>query len=249
MSAPGEPGTAPRPGTEHALPQETSRELAADYGRALLIGAFGTIPVVGPVVSSVVAQFVPEAKFQRVERFCKELGGAVVAVEERLDTEFVKRTEFSLLFEDVLDRTTRARNDGKLAAFAAFAARSMTRERPAERERERYLDLLDELRPRHLRVLAAIASGSAEATGQRGALTVGAVAAQAVAGALAGVDADPYLDVAELVRRELLYPLFGGDTSVLLHVADDVRALLTPAGSSFVEFITVEALARAGEAV
>ena len=79
-----------------------------------------------------------------------------------------------------------------------------------------------------------------------GPYVLGAIAARAVAYALSGVDADPYLDVNDLTQLGLLHAM-EQDTSVLMHVATDVRALLTPLGANFVAFVTAQALARSGE--
>ncbi len=232
---------APRPAQESSLTR--SHDLVLETARATVLGVIGTLPVVGPTLSSVVSVYVPEIRWQRLTRLVGALDEAVRAVEDRLDGEFVSRREFAQLFEDVLDRSIRAKNDRKTAAFAAFAARSMTVDRADEIETERYLALLDDLTAVQLGALAAISTGVTGPLPTDTLYVVGARAYQVLASVIVPTGSDHYLDVAELTIRGLLQPM--DDTSVLMHIASgNVRALLTPLGEGFVSYVTAQALAQ-----
>ncbi len=228
-----------------ALPAASASEQELEAGLAVLVGTLGAVPVVGPLLGSLATTYLPDVKFNRLTRFATGLAEEVAQLADRVDTEFVHRAEFAPLFEDIMDRTQRARNDQKLAAFAAFTARCMTRERPGDRERERYLNLLDLLTPAQMRVLGAIATGGSVRISPQ-TIVLGAAAAEALGALLADVDCDPYLDVEDLTRLGLVQS-WRDDTSVLMHVAQGhFEGLLTPLGTAFVRFVSAEALARSG---
>ena len=204
--------------------------------RATSVGLISTIPIVGPVLGELVGAFIPDVRFRRVERLAEELKEKVTQVSDRLDGEYVRREEFTVLFEDAFVRATQARNDQKTAAFAAFMAHSMTTDRPSLADRERYLDILDELRPVHLQILAVLAAGSGPEPASPP-FTVSQAASTALSAVLARVDGADWQDLADLERRGLTRPM--AESSLL--IATNVRNTLLPLGLAFVEFIAAEA--------
>ncbi len=213
---------------------ETRAEKLSSAGIGAALGALGEVPVVGGILAGIVGSFVPDVKVERVIRFAEDLAARVEAVEDKIDHEFVLREEFAAAVEDTLDRITRRRNDQKLQFFAAAIAATMTVDRPAERERERLVDLLDELRPSHLSVLAGIARGTPPPDA-RPPFTVGVAANDAVAAATASADTDDVQgDIRQLEVRGLIVPM--GSGTVMLHAAYDVRRLVTPLGWKLIQF-------------
>jgi hypothetical protein len=217
--------------TEEEAPVRTSLVVA----RATALGLLSTIPIVGPVLGELVGAFIPDLRFQRVERIAEELKQKITAVADRLDADYVRRDEFAVLFEDALERATQARNDQKTAAFAAFMAHSMTTDRPSLADRQRYLDILDQLRPVHLRILAVLAAGSGPEPASPP-FTVSQAAATALSGVLAKVEGADWQDLTDLERRGLTRPM--GESSLL--IATNVRNTLLPLGLAFVEFVAGE---------
>jgi hypothetical protein len=218
--------------TEEEAPVRTSLVVA----RATAVGLISTIPIVGPVLGELVAAFIPDVRFRRVERLAQELKEKVTQVSDRLDGEYVRREEFAVLFEDALERATQARNDQKTAAFAAFMAHSMTFDRPSLADRQRYLDILDQLRPVHLQILAVLADGSGPEPASPP-FTVGQAAATALSAVLAKVEGADWQDLADLERRGLTRAM--GESSLL--IATNVRNTLLPLGSAFLAFVAAEA--------
>jgi hypothetical protein len=218
--------------TEKEAPVRTSLVVM----RATAVGVISTIPIVGPVLGELVGAFIPDVRFRRVERLAEELKEKVTEVSDRLDGEYVRREEFAVLFEDALERASQARNDQKTAAFAAFMAHSMTLDRPSLADRQRYLDILDQLRPVHLQILAVLAAGSGPEPASPP-FTVGQAAATALSAVLAKVEGADWQDLADLERRGLTRPM--AESS--LFIATNVRNTLLPLGLAFVEFIAAEA--------
>jgi hypothetical protein len=187
-------------------------------------------------LGELVGAFIPDVRFRRVERLVEELKEKVTEVSDRLDGEYVRHEEFAVLFEDALERATQARNDQKTAAFAAFMAHSMTLDRPSLADRQRYLDILDQLRPVHLQILAVLAAGSGPEPASPP-FTVGQAAATALSAVLAKVEGADWQDLADLERRGLTRPM--AESSMF--IATDVRNTLLPLGLAFAEFVAAEA--------
>lgn len=213
------------------------RAKAAGYGAA--VGLLAAAPIVGPVLAGIVGSFIPNAKLDRATLFVNDLGEQLRHLQGDIDEEFVRQEDFAATVEDILDRVTRRKNDAKLKYFAAALAKSATRARPASGDRDRFIDLLDELRPTHLSVIAGIARGTPSPIA-RYPFTVGTAVYDAIAAATAGSGSeDVAQDMHDLEVRGLLRSIGDGITS--LHVARDVRALLTPLGDRFVEFASLTA--------
>ena len=218
--------------TNEEAPARTSLVVA----RATAVGLISAIPIVGPVLGELVGAFIPDVRFRRVERLAEELKEKVTEVSDRLDGEYVRREEFAVLFEDALERATQARNDQKTAAFAAFIAHSMTLDRPPLVDRHRYLDILDQLRPVHLQILAVLAAGSGPEPASPP-YTVGQAATTAISAVLAKAEGADWQDLADLERRGLTRPI----AESLPLIATNVRNTLQPLGLAFVEFVAMEA--------
>ena len=233
----------PEDETASSLPAIAEGDTGADVARAMVVGTIGMIPVVGSLLSELVSTFYPEAKLKRLLGFAEELQASVNHVQDRLDTEFVGRHEFARLFEDVLDRAAQARNDAKLAAFASATAQSMTVDRPGQRERERFLDLLDQLRPGHLRLLAAIARGNEE-RGDDLSVLVREHEELVITAASVRYMPDEFESLQDVQRLGLARDLANGD--VYGAAVEDIRSLPTGRGRQFVDFLTISALDRAG---
>jgi hypothetical protein len=79
-------------------------------------------------------------------------------VSERIDDEFVRSEESATLTEEVLEKADRRRDLEKREHYAAALGNAATPSRPAEDERWRMLDALEQLRPGHLRLLSVVAT-------------------------------------------------------------------------------------------
>jgi hypothetical protein len=111
----------------------------------------------------------------------------------------------------VLDRVTRRKNDAKLRYFAAALAASATRTRPTSGDRDRFIDLLDELRPSHLSVLAGIARGTPPPNARYHPFTVATAAFDAITASTASSGSEDVMaDMHDLEMRGLLHSMGNG---------------------------------------
>ena len=223
-----DPSPEPKPNTALVITPDgkVDRAKAAAYGAA--VGTLGAFPLVGGVLAGIAGSFIPNAKLDRATRFVNDLAKRLRMLEGDIDEEFVHQDEFAATVEDVLDRVTRRKNDAKLRYFAAALAASATRTRPTSGDRDRFIDLL-----------AGIARGTPPPDA-RYPFTVGTAASDAIAAATAGSESeDVAQDMHDLEVRGLLHSIGDGATS--LHVAHDVRSLVTPLGLRFIEFASLAA--------
>lgn len=229
-------------GAAMQLSAETTVDAALDVSKALALAALSSVPVVGPVFRELLGAVWVDNRAERLQRFANELGRNVVVLQDRLDQDFVKRDEFEALAEETLERVALRRNEQKLANFAAAVAHSATTQRPDQRARERFLDWVDQLRPIHLQLLARLAAGESDWVRPADVSSPGQVANSKLNHVLNGLPVNP-LDLTDLQQRGLMRSL--DDTTTLLNVANDVRAILTPVAREFLAFISAEAGAAA----
>lgn len=226
------------------LPPATTSEKAREVGKALAVGTLGAVPVVGPVLGALLDVAWPDVKAERFERFASELARAITGVGDRLDRDFVKHADFLALAEEVLDEVGRRRNDEKLANYAAALANSALTARPEPAVRERMLDTLNAMRPRHLRILGVLSSHQSDWARPGDVITVGQVVQSRLAHALRDTDVTPQ-DWADLGRFGLVRTM--DDTATMLAAANDLRAFVTPYGREFLSFVKTSVTAKAGD--
>ena len=186
----------------------------------------------------------PDVKAERFERFASELARAITGVGDRLDRDFVRQADFLALAEEVLDEVGRRRNDEKLANYAAALANSAAAPRPEPAVRERMLDTLNALRPRHLRILGVLSSPQSDWVRPGDVITVGQVVQSRLSHALRDTETAPQ-DWADLERLGLVRTM--DDTATMLAAADDLRTLVSPYGREFLDFVQTSVTAKAGD--
>lgn len=218
--------------------EDTMVDAALEIGRAGVLGALGSIPLLGPVFSEIAATAWGSNRMDRAIRFAEHLGRDVEALQDRMDAEFVRHADFEALAEDVLDRVVQRKNATKGRDFAAAIARGATFDRPEQRARDRYVDWLDQLRPHQLELLRRLAEPDPLWTRPVDALSVGQVVQSRIANLVAEIGTDQY-DWNELERRGLVRSTANDVT--LLSAASDHRALVTEAGKAFLNFVETPA--------
>jgi hypothetical protein len=137
---------------------ELDDTVGADHALVAGIAALNAVPVIGGVVATFISEYVPRRKQARLVGFVQDLGRQFDAEGERIDAEFVRSSEFDRMVEDVLDRVQQVKNEDKLGYWAALLAGVATRDRPAQKDRERMIETLDGVRPSNLRLLHVIAT-------------------------------------------------------------------------------------------
>lgn len=136
-------------------------EAATTTVRDVVLSAFAVatagIPIVGGVLSRLVDE-IPRDRHRRQMALLDAIVGELTSNADRLDVEFLGSDEFATMVEEVLERGGRRRELDKREYYARLLAGAATPERPGEAIRFRYIDTLDRLRPRHLRLLHAVST-------------------------------------------------------------------------------------------
>jgi hypothetical protein len=204
-----------------------------DVGRALVIGAIGSVPVIGPFIGALLDVYIPEQRARRTAEFLDALAADVNDLDFEVDHEFVRQDEFQGVLEETLERVASRRAEGMRSYYAAAVANSMLPTRPDEHARFRMLDLLAQLRPNHMALLARIAEGGKPIVAGPDVLTVGQAAVAAITNLGAEGTDDVMADLAHLERLGLTRPIPGA----AIIIASNVRNLLTAQGMAFVDFV------------
>lgn len=123
---------------------------------ALTVGA-QLIPIWGGFLGALFAT-IRRRRVQTQNDFLVELAQQLDAVKGQLD-EFVRGDEFAAFAEEVFEKGQRHREVEKRRYYAASLANTARPGRPEAELRWRMLDVLEQLRPNHLRLLAAVAGG------------------------------------------------------------------------------------------
>lgn len=127
---------------------------AVDHALTVALAGLQVVPVVGGVIATFIDEYVPRQKRRRLVSFVQELSARLQAEADRVDREFARTEDLSDLFEDVLDGVQQRRNEEKHRYYASALANSLIPERPDAVDREKMLEVLNELRSSHLRMIA-----------------------------------------------------------------------------------------------
>jgi hypothetical protein len=139
-------------------PEDLHETPASDHAIAISLALLNAIPAAGGTIATLISEYVPRQKQQRLVRFVEDLGERIKAQQERIDQEFVRSDEFQTLFEDTLDRIQLRRNEEKFEYWARLVAGVAGKDRPPRADRERLVDTLDRLRLSHLHLLHIVAT-------------------------------------------------------------------------------------------
>jgi hypothetical protein len=128
----------------------------ADTAIALGSAAIQIMPAIGGALATLISEFIPRRRQQRMEEFVQELHKAVKVLETSINESSLLSDRTADVVEGVLERVIRTEADGKRQYYAAAVANAIAApDRPGE-ELARMMDALDELRPSHLRLLAKL---------------------------------------------------------------------------------------------
>jgi hypothetical protein len=127
-----------------------------DTTLAVGTAAVSLVPGLGSAIGTLISEFIPRRRQERMLEFVRELDKALGAVEQRVENA-VLTDNVADLVEEVLERVVRASADGKRAYYAAAVANTLTAPDLDADLRERMMDALDAVRPSNLRLLAVIA--------------------------------------------------------------------------------------------
>lgn len=130
-------------------------------------GISALVPYAGAIVGALIRQVAPRDDKIYLEAFAREAAERIVDLEaDKVDRSYFETPEWASDFNRVIDALGEERNRSKRDHYLAALANTASTARPAEVERHRFLDLLEALRPSHLRLIAVLAT--AEEAGPAG---------------------------------------------------------------------------------
>lgn len=125
------------------------------------------VPFAGGLLAGLIRQATPRDDKIYLTTFAQEAADRIADLEaDKVDRSYFETPEWEGDVRQVMDALRDERNRSKREHYLAALARMASTGRPDEVERHRFLDLLQSLRPSHLRLLAVIAT--AEEAGPAG---------------------------------------------------------------------------------
>lgn len=137
--------------------QNLGKQTGGDHVANIVKAALNAVPVVGGPIASLIDDYIPESRQKRVEKFSQDLADELSRVQESLDEGYVKTEEFAYLFTRVYQNVVRDYQQEKLDAYRNILVNSLRVDLAASVQ-ERFLTLVEQLSPLHLRVLSAFIS-------------------------------------------------------------------------------------------
>jgi|GEM_PF-4822064 len=117
------------------------------------------VPFAGGLVAGLLRQAAPRDDKIYLEAFARDAADRIVDIEaDKIDRSYFETPEWQGDVTRVMDALREERNRSKRQHYLAALVNTATSDRPDEVERHRFLDLLQSLRPSHLRLLAVIAT-------------------------------------------------------------------------------------------
>ncbi len=117
--------------------------------------AAATAPYCGGI-ASLMTDYIPSAKFKRLEAFTKQLTEDIKHLENKLDTKYIKTDEFAFVFERCFRGAAENYQKEKLDAFRGILLNSAIRKDASEDEKEYFINLVNSLSALHIRILKFI---------------------------------------------------------------------------------------------
>jgi hypothetical protein len=205
-----------------------------DHALAIGLAALNAIPVAGGTIATLISEYVPREKQERMKRFVQDLGERLSREQARVDQEFVRTDEFQTLFEDTLDRVQQRRNEDKFEYWASLVTGVVAKERPPRADRDRFVDTLDRLRLSHLQLLHVVAT----TTTARPGLYMGGVS-DTLTWKLPATPIDEIRrDWDDLARESVLQSYPSGLMSA--EGAGNLTVRVTPYGQQFIRLLQLE---------
>ena len=127
-----------------------------DHARNLVLAAVQAIPGVGGTLGSLLSDYLPNWKQERVLSFLEELAADFERVKGQVNKEAVATAEFGLMVEQVLRRVTETPGEEKRKAYRALLLNACLASDSEEREREYFLSRLTSLDEIHVAILAML---------------------------------------------------------------------------------------------
>ena len=130
--------------TNESLPDDLDSRLV-DYSTALVRGAAGLIPLVGPLLAEVIGVKIPGQHADRIAKFARVLDHRLKAVEKSLLEQKLKNADFTDLIEEGFRQAARSLSDERRSYIVNLIASGLASDDIDNSESKHLLRILGEI--------------------------------------------------------------------------------------------------------
>ena len=216
----------------------------AEHGINILKAALAGIPVFGGIFTSLVSDYMPKSKIERLLKFTKTFAEDLDRFKDEIDKTYIKTDEFSYIFEKTFKAIMENYQEEKLAGFRAILVNSLRDKTTKQEEKEFFLSILDNLTAYHFRFLSVfkdpVGWNAAHGNRVRGAsMTISLN--QILRQCFSDLDQDTIKTVIDDLFNKGLSSI-SSDRLMTMQTGGGIEKLnhaLTPIGRKFIEFATL----------
>lgn len=125
---------------------------SAEHVVNILKAGLATTPFCGGI-ASLMTDYIPNAKFERLEKFANQIAEDLVALQDKVDEEKIHTDEFAYVFEECFRGVAENYQDEKIEAFRGILINTVVGSDTEEDENEYFLNLVNTLSALHIRIL------------------------------------------------------------------------------------------------
>jgi len=140
---------------KEVLVKQLERYPEISHGVNVLKAVLSAIPF-GGVFSSLISDYMPNEKIERLKKFVEEFGKDLERFKSEIDQQYIKTDEFSYLFEKTLKGVTENYREEKLACLRGILVNSLRDKSSSQERKEFFLNLVDNLTVTNLSILARV---------------------------------------------------------------------------------------------
>jgi len=144
--------TRERPKGDEPIPAD---DAVGDYVDVAAVFS-SVIPVLGGAISNVLSGWSQQRRMDRIREVLEGLQSRLLALEARVDKEYVRGEEFEDLLDQTLRRVSHERHEEKRRLYREFLLDATTKRDVPYDEQLRMIRVLDELQVAHIKVLRAV---------------------------------------------------------------------------------------------
>ncbi|MCK4548432.1 MAG: hypothetical protein KAW17_13430 [Candidatus Eisenbacteria sp.] len=116
-----------------------------DHVVNVIKGLFAAVPIVGGTISSLMGDYIPRRKEQRLIRFTEALAKDLDKIQDRIDTDYITTDEFAHLFLKTYRAVEEQYQEEKLEILRAFLVNSLLDRETSADEKEFFLRVANDL--------------------------------------------------------------------------------------------------------
>jgi len=135
---------------------ELGKTQPKEHARNLFVAAIQLIPSIGGALGTLLQEYLPNWKAERVQRFLADITQDFERVKAQVDAQAAQTEEYGLLTEQVLWKVAQLSNADKekLRAYRAIMLNTVRPDAPDKFKHDHFLGLLDRLQEVHIFLLS-----------------------------------------------------------------------------------------------